>query len=124
MGTSRRVGTPSIQQTAQAGASHYSTTGEWVRRRANRPYNGLMSETGRNNFLRDWAVDLAIASVCAVFFGLIGPFGSYMNGPAWQRVAFQLACFLPGSILFGSLIRLVLRLRLKPALTWTSIALG
>jgi LytTr DNA-binding domain len=83
-----------------------------------------MSETGRNNFLRDWAVDLAIASVCAVFFGLIGPFGSYMNGPAWQRVAFQLACFLPGSILFGSLIRLVLRLRLNTAMTWMSILLG
>ena len=54
-----------------------------------------MSEARRSDFLRDWAVDLAIASVCAIFFGLIGPFGSYLNGPIWQRVVFQLACFLP-----------------------------
>ena len=115
---------PTIQQTPQACASNGSPTGEWVRRRANRHYNGLMSDTRRNDFVRDWAVDLAIASVCAIFFGLIGPFGSYLNGPAWQRVAFQLACFLPGSLLFVSLIRVVLRFRLKPAMTWMSIVLG
>jgi LytTr DNA-binding domain len=83
-----------------------------------------MSETRRIDFFRDWAVDLAVGSVCAIFLGLIGPFGSYMNGPAWQRVAFQLACFWPGILLFGSLIRAVLRLRLKPAMTWISIILG
>ena len=83
-----------------------------------------MSEARRSDFLRDWAVDLAIASVCAIFFGLIGPFGSYLNGPAWQRVVFQLACFLPGILLFGSLIRVVLRLGLNPAMTWMSIFLG
>jgi hypothetical protein len=109
---------------AQGCAIHCSPTGEWVRRRANRHYNGLMDETRRRDFLRDWAVDLAIASVCAIFFGLIGPFGSYLNGPAWQRVGFQLACFLPGTLLFGSLIRVVLRLRLNPVMTWTSIFLG
>jgi hypothetical protein len=83
-----------------------------------------MSETRRRDFWRDWAVDLGVGSVCAVFLGLIGPFGSYMNGPAWQRVAFQLACFWPGILLFGSLIRAVLRLRLRPAMTWISIILG
>jgi LytTr DNA-binding domain len=83
-----------------------------------------MNETSRSDFWRDWAVDLAIGSVCAIFFGLLGPFGSYLNGPAWQRVGFQLACFLPGIVLFGSLIRLVLRLGLKPVMTWTSILLG
>jgi hypothetical protein len=83
-----------------------------------------MSETRRRDFWRDWAVDLGVGSVCAIFLGLIGPFGSYMNGPAWQRVAFQLACFWPGILLFGSLIRAVLRLRLRPAMTWISIILG
>ena len=83
-----------------------------------------MNQTRWSDFLRDWAVDLAIASVCAIFLGLIGPFGSYLNGPAWQRVAFQLACFLPGSLLYGSLIRVVLRLGLKPMMTWMSIFLG
>jgi hypothetical protein len=83
-----------------------------------------MSETRWRDFVRDWAVDLGVGSVCAIFLGLIGPFGSYMNGPAWQRVVFQLACFWPGILLFGSLIRLVLRLRLRPVMTWTSIILG
>jgi LytTr DNA-binding domain-containing protein len=83
-----------------------------------------MNETRRSDFLRDWAVDLAIATVCAIFLGLIGPFGSYLNGPAWQRLAFQLGSFWPGILLYGSLIRVVLRFRLRPAMTWTAIVLG
>ena len=83
-----------------------------------------MSETRWNDFVKDWAIDLAIATDCAIFLGLIGPFGSYFNGPAWQRVAFQLACFWPGILLYGSLIRGVLRFRLRPAMTWTAIVLG
>ena len=83
-----------------------------------------MSEARRNRFLQDWVTDLAAGSLCAIFLGLVGPFGSYLNGPAWQRVAFQLACFWPGILLYGSLIRLVLRLRLRPAMTWIFIILG
>ena len=83
-----------------------------------------MSETRRSDFLRDWAIDLAIATACAIFLGLIGPFGSYWNGPVWQRVLFQLACFWPGFLLYGSLIRVVLRFRLTPWKTWAAIFLG
>jgi LytTr DNA-binding domain len=70
---------------------------------------------------RDWTIDLAIGSACAIFLGLLGPFGSYLNGPAWQRVGFQLACFWPGILLYGSLIRVALRLRWTPAATWLLI---
>ena len=73
---------------------------------------------------RDWAVDLAIATVCAVFLGLIGPFGSYFNGPAWQRVVFQLACFWPGMLIYGSMVRGVLWLGWKPVATWAAIVVG
>jgi hypothetical protein len=83
-----------------------------------------MSEMRRSHFLRDWAIDLAIGNACAIFLGMVGPFGSYLNGPAWQRVGFQVACFWPGILLYGSLIRVVLRLRLRPATTWISIILG
>jgi LytTr DNA-binding domain len=83
-----------------------------------------MSETHRSEFLQDWAADLAIASVCAIFLGLIGPFGSYWNGPVWQRLAFQLACFWPGMVLYGSLIRVVLRFRLRPWKKWAALFLG
>ena len=98
--------------------------GERLRRWANRYDEYVMSETRRRDFLRDWATDLAIGTACAIFLGLIGPFGSYLNGPAWQRVAFQLACFWPGILLYGSLIRVVLRFQLRPAMTWTAIVLG
>jgi hypothetical protein len=123
-GNLRRIGTPRIQQTAQPCATDCSPTGERVRRWADRYYEYVMSETRRSDFLRDWAIDLAIATACAIFLGLIGPFGSYFNGPAWQRVAFQLACFWLGILVYGSLIRVVLRFRLRPAMTWTAIVLG
>jgi len=87
-------------------------------------YEYVMNEMRRSDFLRDWAVDLAIATVCAIFLGLIGPFGSYLNGPVWQRLAFQLGSFWPGILLYGSLIRVVLRFHLRPAMTWTAIVVG
>jgi len=73
---------------------------------------------------RDWAVDLAMGTACAVFLGLIGPFGSYFNGPAWQRVAFQLACFWPGILIYGTMVRGVLWLRLRPLASWAAIVIG
>jgi hypothetical protein len=124
MGISWRVGTSVIQQTAQPCATDRSPTGERVRGRANRRYDGAMSETSRREFLRDWATDLAIASVCAIFLGLLGPFGSYLNGPVWQRLLFQLACFWPGFLLYGSLIRVVLWFRLTTWKMWAAIFLG
>jgi LytTr DNA-binding domain len=39
-------------------------------------------------------------------------------------VAFQLACFWPGILVYGALIRIVLSLRLKPAATWAAIVVG
>lgn len=86
--------------------------------------NTWLSNIWQRDVLRDWAIDLAIATACAIFLGLIGPFGSYLNGPAWQRVAFQLACFWSGILLYGSLIRVVLRCRLKPWMTWTALVVG
>jgi hypothetical protein len=75
----------------------------------------MMSDAQQRDFLRDWGVDLAIGSGCAVFLALLGPFGSYFNGPLWQRVLFQFGCFWPGILLYGSLIRLILGWELKPA---------
>lgn len=71
--------------------------------------------------LRGWAVDLAIATAGGLFFGLIGPFGSYRNGPPWERVAFQVICFWVGVILYGGGARLVLRLRLSGLWPWAAI---
>jgi hypothetical protein len=95
--------------------------GEWVRGRANGRNEPAMNGWDWKIIRHDWAVDLAIASACAIFLGLIGPFGSYFNGPAWQRVGFQLALFWPGVFLYGSLIRAALRLRWTTFKTWLLI---
>jgi hypothetical protein len=81
----------------------------------------MMNDARRRDFLRDWGVDLAIGAGCAVFVALLGPFGSYFNGPLWQRVMFQLGCFWPGILLYGSLIRIILGWELKPATSWAAI---
>jgi len=74
--------------------------------------------------LRDWAADLGIATVGGAFLGVIGPFGSYLNGPAWQRVGFQVVCFWAGIAMFGTLIRVLMRLRLRPAAFWALLLAG
>jgi hypothetical protein len=94
--------------------------GERVRRRANRRYSWVMSR--RIESLRDWAVDLALATAGGAFLGLIGPFGSYFNGPAWQRAGFQIVCFWAGILMFGGLIRWLMVRRLKPRAFWGLLA--
>jgi hypothetical protein len=74
--------------------------------------------------LRDWAVDLAIATAGGAFLGLIGPFGSYLNGPAWQRVFFQVVCFWAGILVFGTVIRVLMRRGLKPLAFWSALGLS
>jgi LytTr DNA-binding domain len=95
--------------------------GERVRRRADGRDRSAMNWAWWKNIRDDWGVDLAIGAGCALFMALLGPFGSYFNGPLWQRVAFQLACFWPGILIFGALIRVILRWRLKPTTTWLAI---
>lgn len=67
---------------------------------------------------KDWAVDLAVATAGGAFLGLIGPFGSYFNGPAWQRAFFQIVCFWAGILIFGTVIRILMARRLKPPAFW------
>lgn len=57
---------------------------------------------------REWAVDLGVATAVGVFFGLVGPFGSYFNGPPASRVLHFVVCFWVGGLIFGTLIRLSL----------------
>lgn len=68
--------------------------------------------------LRDWAVDLAIATAGGVLLGLMGPFGSYLNGPFWQRAPFQVASFWMGVGAIGLGARGLLRLRLDGLRYW------
>lgn len=75
-------------------------------------------------WLWDWAADLAIATAGGAFLGLIGPFGSYMNGPAWQRAFFQIVCFWAGILIFGTVIRLLMAWRPRPLVFWSVLGLS
>lgn len=54
---------------------------------------------------RDWAVDLGVTVAVGLFFGLVGPYGSYFNGPPGPRVFHFVTSFVVGTVLFGVLIR-------------------
>ena len=55
---------------------------------------------------RDWAIDFAVAAVIGLFVGVIGPYGSYYNGPPWPRIFHFIVCFCVGTLIFGVLQRL------------------
>ncbi|MFT4254387.1 MAG: LytTR family DNA-binding domain-containing protein, partial [Caulobacter sp.] len=55
---------------------------------------------------REWAIDLSVATAIGAFLGVVGPFGSYFNGPVLVRCAYWIGCFWAGVVIFGLLIRL------------------
>ena len=63
---------------------------------------------------RDWAIDLAVATVIGLFFGLVGPFGSFLNGSAAVRIAHWVLSTWCAVLIFG----LVARLGLVAAERW------
>jgi hypothetical protein len=86
--------------------------GERVREPANGVYSSGMSApiTAKAEPLlgtaRDWAIDFAVAAVIGLFVGVIGPYGSYYNGPPWPRIFHFIVCFCVGTLIFGVLQRL------------------
>src|SRR3569832_913296 len=58
---------------------------------------------------RGLGADLQVMTLGALFLALIGPFGSYIASPLWQRLVFQLGCCWIGTIMFGVVVRLVVR---------------
>ena len=74
---------------------------------------------------RIWAWEIAASIAVAVWFGLVGPFGSYEGGP----LAVRLMCFLtlgPGlTIVFGVVGRLAVRIGRDRGVTpWLSLPLA
>jgi hypothetical protein len=70
-----------------------------------------------------WAAEFALATAAGVFLGLLGPFGSFFNGPLWERVVYWTAMSWGGYAVFAVVGRLVLAhlpaLR-GPAWAWLS----
>jgi hypothetical protein len=90
--------------------------GERVREAANCAYRTVMDKTAPPllGTARDWAIDLAVATVIGLFFGLVGPFGSFLNGSPAVRIAHWVLSTWSAVLIFG----LVARLGLAAAQRW------
>ena len=55
---------------------------------------------------REWAIDFAVAVTVGLFVGVIGPYGSYLNGAPGLRIFHFVVCFCVGTLIFGVLQRL------------------
>ena len=59
---------------------------------------------------RDWVREIAAALVVGAFIGVIGPFGTFLFGPTWLRIAYWAGMFGFGVLLYGTGLRGVIRL--------------
>lgn len=57
---------------------------------------------------RDWAIDLAVATAVGAFLGVVGPYGSFFNGPVGVRLAYWIGVTWIGAVVFGLAVRLSL----------------
>lgn len=65
---------------------------------------------------------MAAVTAIGVFLGLLGPFGSFYSGPAWQRIAYWTSTAWLGAAVFGGGAALILgRLGARPA-GWAALA--
>jgi hypothetical protein len=85
-------------------------------------YKGGMRRSGGDAARREWASGLAWVTLAGVFLGLVGPFGSFFNGPVWQRVAYWTATSWLGLAVYGSGARMILRRVRTPAGILTALA--
>ena len=56
--------------------------------------------------LKGWTRDVAVAAAAGLFIGLIGPFGSYLNGSPVARIAYWIAVLVLGVLIYGTVLRL------------------
>ena len=74
---------------------------------------------------REWAKDLAMATVIGLFLGVIGPFGSFNGGNVELRVAYWVINIWIGFIVLATTVRLCLRAAVRFDLpVWFTIAVG
>jgi len=59
---------------------------------------------------RDWRREIAAALAVGAFIGVIGPFGTFLFGPVWLRVAYWAGTFGLGQLMYGVGIRATVQL--------------
>lgn len=65
---------------------------------------------------------LAGAAAIGLFLGLMGPFGSYLSGPPWQRVVYWIATVSLGAVAFALPARAILHRGMGRRRTWVWLA--
>ena len=91
----------------------------WRRRRHRVCANGRMgSQAGERRYKaamgalighgREWRRELVGAVLVGVFFGLVGPFGTYFNDTVGMRIAFWVGMMVAGFLIYAPLLRLAL----------------
>lgn len=63
--------------------------------------SGAIPRGGRRVATRRLVGDFAVATALGVVLGLLGPFGSFFNGPVWQRVGYWTTMAWLGVAVFG-----------------------
>jgi DNA-binding LytR/AlgR family response regulator len=69
-----------------------------------------------------WGQDIAIATALGLFLAVIGPYGSYLNGPFWQRLVFQLPCCWTAVAVIGMGVRLAILQFGRGVWLWAAVA--
>lgn len=59
--------------------------------------------------LRPAAILIGLLAATGLFLGLVGPFGSYFSGPAWQRIGYWTGMSVAGGLPFGAAAWIILR---------------
>lgn len=81
-----------------------------------------MTREALRESLKGWAVDLAVATAVGVFLGVLGPWGTFFNGPVWQRVPYWVVMAWCGTLVYGTALRLLLARRLPRRQEWAALA--
>lgn len=68
--------------------------------------------------------ELIASGVIGVLLGVMGPFGSYLNGPTWERIAYWGGAALIGTLVYGAAMRRVLALGLRGVAGWAALGLA
>lgn len=72
--------------------------------------------------LRGWAVDLSVVTAIGLFLAVLGPFGSFFNGPVLQRIPYWVGMAWCGALVYGAAVRLIVARRWPRWRGWLALA--
>jgi hypothetical protein len=78
--------------------------------------------TGARRRVRDWGKGFLAATALGAIFGLLGPYGTFLNGPAWQRMAYWIGLAWLGYPICAVGITLIMERLRTPRAIWSALA--